>query len=701
MKTVKFLILLVLLMFVRGSVYGSEDESAIKESAELTEDVASAEESPQDELSDTGIDKLLAMSLEDLMDLEVTLVSKKKEKLFTAPAAIYVVTAEDIRRSGATSIPEALRMVPGLQVARINSSCWAISSRGFNKEFANKLLVLIDGRSVYTPLFAGVYWNRNDVMMEDVERIEVIRGPGATLWGANAVNGIINIITKKAQDTQGGMLTGGGGTEELGYGAARYGGSLGEKGYFRIYSKYRNLDDGPVFYGGESSDEWETAQGGFRWDWKANETDELTLQGDIYKGQIGHTAYWMSLLPPYSVAYDEIVDVNGGNVLSRWRHVISDYSDLQLQFYYDRTEQRHTKYQETRDIFDLEFQHRFPLGEKQEIIYGLNYRFMTDDSKAEVSAGEQMSFSLDPASRDLHLISAFIQDELTLIEDQLKFTVGSKFEHNDFTGFEYQPSGRLQWTPRQNQTLWSSVSRAVRTPSRYEHDSYNCWGVFPGGGGTPTEMEFVCDEDYDSEELTAYELGYRLEASKSVMLDFAGFFNVYDNLRTYEGQSPTFEMTPAPHMRLPFSPDNQMDGETYGVEVSGNWQVMENWKLAAGYTFLQMQMHPKNTSTDENNESGNEGSSPHNQIHLRSYVNLPRNLEFDTALYYVDNLPALDIPSYFRLDARLGWHISENAELSLAAHNLLDSRHPEFFAWGTQVPTEAERSFFAKLTWRF
>jgi len=651
-----------------------------------------AEDAGQDNAVSTDLTEL---SLEQLMDIEVTSVSKKPERLCEAAAAIYVITQEDIRRSGATSIPEALRMVPGLEVARIDANEWAITSRGFNGEFANKLLVLIDGRTVYTPLFGGVYWDVQDTMLEDIDRIEIIRGPGATMWGANAVNGVINIITKTAKDTQGGLVSGGAGSEERGFGGLRYGGTLGDSAWYRVYAKYFNRDDSVDGSGDRTSDEWDMFRGGFRIDWDVSDSDSLTFQGDVYDGDLHETTDIAFLTPPALLALDKSFDVTGANVLARWSHVFSDTSDMAMQVYYDGVERDKFVLDEVRDTVDLDFQHRFALGGRHEIVWGLGYRYTSDDLDGS------FTISFDPDSRDDDLVTAFVQDEITLVDDRLKLTVGSKFEHNDYTGFEVQPSVRLLSTPNEWNTLWASVSRAVRTPARTDEDVRINFLVLPGMDGSTNVMAILGDDDFESEKLTAYEMGYRVQPVENVYLDIATFYNVYDDLLTHEPGTPFFELTPAPpHLVIPVHFDNRMDGETYGAEVAANWNVTKFWRVAAGLTYLEMELDPDSSSGNARADA-TEGSSPQHQFHIRSYLDLPHNVQFDTALYYVDSLPAQDVSSYVRLDARLGWHPTENLELSVGLQNLLDTEHDEYGLAEGVHPTEAERSVYGKVTWTF
>jgi iron complex outermembrane receptor protein len=618
-----------------------------------------------------------------------------------SPAAVYVLTEEDIRRSGQRSIPDALRMVPGLDVARIDSNKWAISSRGFNGRFANKLLVLMDGRSVYTPLFSGVFWDERDTMLDDIERIEVIRGPGATLWGANAVNGVINIISKKAQDTQGFLLSGGGGSEERGFGALRYGGKIGDDAYYRVYVNYFNRASGDQPSGLEAADAWQVTRGGFRFDWNASCQDSVVLEGDIYGGNLGDTLTSPTLTFPFKQTFNEKYTISGEYVLGRWTHVFSDTSNMSFQCYYDRTHRDEPALiQEERDTVDLDFQHRFALTCRQEIVWGLGYRLTTD----HIIGSPIVTF--DPGSRTDNLFSSFVQDDLTVVKDQLHLIVGTKLEHNDYTGFEIQPGVRLLWTPNKQQTIWTSVARAVRTPSRAEANARINTSVFPPNAifpGSPVTLaSFFGNSDFVSEELTAYEAGYRVSPIETLSLDFAGFFNDYQHLRTGEPAIPFLELSPPPpHLVAPFLLGNKLQGETYGVEIAGSWKPADDWKVHASYTLLETNLRRDRTSQDviPNRDLG---KGPHNQFNVRSFWDLTKRLEFDTALYYVDNLPDQNVHSYVRLDTRVGWHPRQNLELVLGLQNLLTARHQEFGpTFIDTLPTPAERSIYGMIRWRF
>ncbi|MEW6304361.1 MAG: TonB-dependent receptor [Verrucomicrobiota bacterium] len=649
--------------------------------------------------------RLINMSIEELMNIPVTLPTGGPKKLAESAAAVTVITGEDIRRSGVTSIPEALRLAPGLNVARVDSHTWAISSRGFNDVFANKLLVLIDGRSVYTPLFSGVYWDVQDTLLEDVDRVEVIRGPGASLWGANAVNGVINIITKTARESQGLLVTGGGGTEERGFGAIRYGGKLGEDVFYRAYVKYFNRDDSALRGGGRASDAWDMVRGGFRTDWEASDENLLTLQGDIYYGR-SDQVYTAAVppsppaTPPSTTTVPGRGKVDGGNVLGRWTRTFSEDANLRLQLYYDHTSRDSLVaydsmvFKEVRDTFDVDAQHRFAIGDWQNIAWGLGYRVSSDDIRTNFTA------ILNPDGRTTHLLTAFFQDEIKLVEDRLHLTVGSKFEHNDYTGFEVQPSTRIVWTPHERHTIWGAVSRAVRTPSRAEDDVqlnlFQPAGAFP----FPAIAAISGSRKFGTERMMAYELGYRVQLHERVSLDAALFYNVYTHLRSAEFQGFS---SPPPLAVINSTLANNLFGESYGGELAATWKPLDKWRLRASYSYLDLQLHRRSGSTDTGSENA-EGSSPHHQFTLQSSVDLPGRTEFDCAVRYVDNLPnpSLAIPAYLTLDVRFGWKPRENLEFSIVGQNLLDNRHPEFRPTIiTTQSTEVERSVYAKVTWRF
>ena len=656
---------------------------------------------------------VMDMDLETLMKQTVTSVSRKSERLSDAASAVFVITQEDIRRSGATSIPEALRLSPGLEVARQDAHTWAISARGFNDEFASKLLVLVDGRTVYTPLVASVNWDVQDYPLEDIERIEVIRGPGATVWGANAVNGVINITTKAAKDTQGLLITGGGGTEDQGFGTLRYGDKIGENAFYRVYGKFHNRDSSDLRGGGEANDAWWMSRGGFRLDWIPSEQNLFTLQGDLYNGELGQTITVPLVTPPYATALNDDVNTTGGNILGRWTHDFSPDSQLALKLYYDYQDRDRVVYAEKRNTFDFDLQHHFRLGERNDIVWGLGYNLTSD------SLHNSPYVSFDPADRTAVLYSAFLQDEITLIQDRLRMTLGSKIEHNDYTGWELQPSGRLSLNITEKQTGWFAASRAVSTPARAEDDILINRFVFPPGTTppgapgpvpVPVLVSLMGDREMDSKDVMAFELGYRIQPHRRLSFDLATFYNIYDNERSLEAQAPDMSNLPN-YIVQPYKINNSIEGETYGFELASTWQATDWWRIRANYTFWKLNLHRKPGSTDPLNEQA-ETDSPEHQVGIRSLMDLPHNIEFDTGLRYVDSLDMrrrfvaapgedLEIPGYVVGDVRIGWRPNYNWEISIVGQNMFND-HQEFAPsfLGTQE-TIVETSVYGKVTFRF
>lgn len=635
----------------------------------------------------------MRMEIQDLMDVEVTSVSKKPESLAEAAAAVFVITQEDIRRSGVTSIPEALRMVPGIEVARIDANKWAITSRGFNGRFASKMLVLMDGRTVYTPTFSGVFWDVQDTILEDIDRIEVIRGPGASLWGSNAVNSVINIITKEAHETLGGLVTAGGGTEERGFGSVRYGVRVGKETSLKVYGKYLDRDSQVFASSRDGSDAWHAVRGGFRMDSAVTSKDSLTLQGDIYDERLSETYYVSQMTGPFNAKGSNF----GANILTRWNHSFSENSDFSLQLYYDRTDRDYWVVGEKRDTFDADFQHRFQLGGRQEIIWGLGYRLTCDKMR------NSDILVLSPSSRSDNIFSAFLQDNITLVEDQLRLTLGSKFEHNDYTGFEVQPSIRIMWTPHDRHSFWAAVSRAVRTPSRGEEDNrLTAFTLAPNlsaGIPLPTQVVVQGSTDLQPEELLAYEVGYRVKALDNLSFDLSAFYNIYHKLSSPGAAQYSLNGFPPTSVTSLVVLGNNEDATTYGIELAADWVVLDWWRLYAAYTYLQLVSH----STLQNTSGGVfEGKDPHHQVSLRSQMNLSRNVEMDLWMRYVDRLNSLHVGRYLTMDARLAWRPCNNLEISLVGQNLFHTHHAEFTPEMIYtVPTQVERSVYGKITWIF
>ena len=636
------------------------------------------------------IGELKKLSLEELSNVEIfnpeaSSAARKVQKLNDTAAALFVITQEDIRRGGFTSIPEALRMVPGVQVARINSNKWAISARGFNGLFASKLLVMIDGRTVYTPLRSEVFWDVQDLLMEDIERIEVIRGPGASLWGANAVNGIINIITKTAKDTQDNLLTTyAGDGEERAIVGVRHGGTLGKRGHYRVYGKFYNHDNFVNEHGeDQQQDFWQMKRGGFRADWAASEANNLTLQGDVYDGFINKKIVPLGSNQPIT----DQTELNGFNVLGRWQHNLVN-GDIRLQAYYDHTERQELALGEKRRTFDIDFQHRWQRNNKQEFIWGLGYRYTQDDIK------NSAIWNYDPQKRQDDLFSAFMQSELKISlnpltqgeENTLRLMLGSKFEHNDYTGFEYQPNIRLLWIPNESHSIWAAISRAVRTPSRTDVDV-----TFQ----LPIQNQILvglANKNFQSETLLAYELGYRFKLNSNFLLDTTIFSHYYKKLRFVE-----VNFTPT---TIFMKNTNKMSGKISGLEMVASWQILDTWKLIATYSYLDLDLNTPNSIIF----FGEEGNNPYNQANLRSLLTLQHNIELDTALYYVDKVPNQKAASYTRFDVRLGWKAQKDLEISLGARNLFDTQHREFgdsISGNVIIADEVQRAFYLQIKYRF
>jgi iron complex outermembrane receptor protein len=640
---------------------------------------------------------LTDLSLEDLMNTKVSSVSKTEKKLSQTASAIFVITAADISRSGATNIPDLLRMVPGLDVARIDANAWAISVRGVNGRFSNDVLVMVDGRTVYTPTFGGVLWDTLDLPLEDIERIEVIRGPGGTAWGANAVNGVINIITKKASETKGGMLVAGGGNLDQGFGMVQYGGGLGRNTNYRAFAKYFNQNHLPARGGVVGFDGWHLLRGGFRTDSHLSEKDNLTLQGDLYTGQENSPSTFLpSVTSPGLRNIDIEVPLSGGFLSSTWDHAVSARSDTRLQVSFDRYK-RSDILTEKRNTFAIEFQHHFVWGSRQDIVWGGGYRYSDSSTRGNLTA------SFSPPDLSMQLFSTFFQDEVALVPNHLYVTLGTKLEHNLYTGFTWMPSARVSWTPDARQMFWAAVSRADRTPAESDVSVRANVGGFPGAGGTPVLLAFVGNSHFKNEELTAYELGYRVALSTHLSMDLATYYSDYDHQGTTEPAAPFFETAPSPpHLALPFTFQNLMHGETHGLEMAANWKVMDRWILSPGYAFEQIHMHLAATSQDISSVLQVEGSSPVHSVQLRSHVNLPHRIGWDASAYFVDRLKSGAIPSYTRIDTGLSWRWTESLSMSVVGQNLVKDRHLEFVdSSGVIRSTLIKRTAYAKITWLF
>jgi iron complex outermembrane receptor protein len=610
---------------------------------------------------------LKRMSLEELMDIEVTSVSRRPEKLSGVASAVQVITQDDIRRSGATSLPEALRLASNLHVAQIDARQWAISARGFNSPTANKLLVLIDGRTVYTPLYAGVFWDVQDTLLEDIERIEVISGPGATLWGANAVNGVINITTKSARLTQGMLLTAAAGSDVEALGGARFGGTLPNGLGYRFYGKYADRDGPVVPDGRDISKDWRMGQGGFRVDGDISTNDALTVQADFYEGSIQQPTAGN-------------IELSGANLLGRWSRVLAEGSEQRLQVYFDRTHRDIPRsFKQNLDIYDIDFQSHTQVGKRQEIVWGMGYRLIDDD----IDNG--LAFGFLPPDVTREWFSAFVEDEIA-IGAAVRLTLGTKLEYNEYTDLEFQPSIRLSWHLDRKSLLWSAVSRAVRTPSRIDREFYS--------PSSPPFFGFRGGPDFDSEKLIAYEAGYRTQPHQKVLLSLSTFYNDYDDLRSVERINP-----PA---AFPAYIGNGLKGETYGAEFTADYEVTNVWQLSAGYTELRVDLRQNAGSTDANPGSS-ESNDPERYFLIRSSLDVGADWQVDATYRQVSRIARQNVPSYDEVDLRIAWLPTPTLEISLVGRNLLNDHHPEF---GSITPifsstrNEIERSAYGKIAWR-
>lgn len=661
---------------------------------------------PQTGVATNSVEDYLDLPLEDLLSIKVTSVSRKKQQLNEVASAVYVITRDDIRRSGVTSIPEALRMAPGIQVSRIDANKWAIASRGFASQFTNKLLVLIDGRTVYSPSYSGVYWDVQDTLLGDIERIEVIRGPGATVWGSNAVNGVINIITRNAADTRGGLVEAGVGKEERGLAALRYGGEIAQGISGRAYLKYNAWDESYNPETGEGAgDDWRSLRAGFRVDGTHDATNSWTLQGDIYDNRENQLLnLWKDPTDPANAPYAPYyrvtnvattTDATGWNLLGRWKHSLSSSNNLSLQAYFDRTERQEYIFGQAHDTFDIDFQHQFALGKRHDIIWGLGYRRIEDRFKTTFMA----AFRPDRLTLDLY--SAFVQDEI-LIGDKLRLTLGSKFEHNENTGLEIQPSARIVWLPNERMTLWGAVSRAARTPSRVETSAYIISTIAPVPITSPTVMRVLGNPDFLSESLIAYETGWRFEVREGLSLDLALFYNQYTDLQTFEAIDPSNPLSNSTF-------GNKMQADSHGFELATDWRATPWWRLVATYSYLKISANLAGDSSDvTGTEKVAEGSSPVDQYSLRSMMDLGRHVNLDFWIYHMGDLPRTSffyqnrsIKDFTSLNIRLAWRPVKTLELSLTGNNLLDSQHAEFVGENLYAQTEIERSVHALLRWEF
>lgn len=630
-----------------------------------------------------------ALSPQQLFSATVMSATKTDDTWWNTPAAVYVLDSEDIARAGATSIPEALRLVPGVQVARINTGGWALTIRGFNGDLANKLLVLMDGREVYNHLFSGVYWDVQDTLLEDIDRIEVIRGPGATLWGANAVNGIINIITKTAAETQGTLVSTLAGNQEK-IGVARYGGKTKDGTAYRIYGKGFNRDGLDPLPGNLRAGDWNQGRGGFRLD-----SGEFTLQGDAYSSRTGAFYNAPSLTPPHAVLTHEITSARGSNILTRWTHKRGENQRLTIQSYLDYERRESLLLTDETASFDFDTQYEFSPSLHHRTVAGGRLRYTLNELTGSPAARFGEEWRNDP------LISAFVQDKITLDPERWFLTLGSKFEHHYFTGFEIEPGAQLQFHPNNRQMLWASLARAVRTPSVLERDDTILLAVVRmPGAPVPISVPVVPSPHLDSEDLLAHEIGYRHRLTSGLMLDVTTFYNDYRKLASNVVLAPSVVnngIDPI-HFQLPIQIQNLTTGSTYGFETMLDWQAHENLNLSASLSLFKMELHgPSSIALDP---EAAEGRSPQQQFNLLARWNPTDATTFDSTLYYVSELGGLGIGDYWRLDLHWGWEIDQQMSFDLAGQNLLNGKHQEFRLDPSGRNVEISPVVYGKLTWR-
>ncbi|MBT3342183.1 MAG: TonB-dependent receptor [Gemmatimonadetes bacterium] len=664
---------------------------------------------------------LTSLSLEELMEVEVSLVSRNEQPLFETAAAVAVLTGAEIKRSGVTSLPEALRLIPGMNVGRLDGNKWAVSSRGFADRFSQKLLVLIDGRSVYSPVFGGVYWEYHDLVLEDIERIEVIRGPGATLWGANAMNGIVNIITRSASQTPGGLLAISGGTEERGAVAARYGGSFGEAGAFRVYGKGFDRDAFVGADGRRANDASRMGRGGFRTDWERGPNQFMT-QGAVYTGRVGQIFRFPIPQAPWLRQQEDDADLSGGHVMARWQHAETERSDWRLQLYHDRAFSDNVVGSAERSTWDADYQHRIDWGERQETTWGWGYR----SARVDVRGTPEKVLFL-PQERRTDLWSTFLQHRVQLTP-RIHMSLGTKIEHNDFTGVEVQPSFRTLWRISERQAVWAAATRAVRTPSIADDGVRIFFRTFPVSAAIPgitgdqpaVKTYIVGDRAFESEVLHALEAGYRRQLSDQVLVDVTSFYNHYADLRAGEHRPPVprlVEDDSTPYYRDEVLAVNGMEGTAWGGEVALEWALPEDWgRVRTSYatTRIDLNVDPGLEPTSD----AVEGGTPAHQVLLWASLNPWTNVQMDAILRFVDEisdrpdgaapllyddyLPHRDIPAYTQLDMRIEWRVSSELRLSLVGQNLLDDHHPESADLLMDTgPTEAQRGVYSSLIWSF
>ncbi len=632
---------------------------------------------------------LTELSLEELMKLEVTVTSaaRHEQSLSKTPAAIFVISADDIRRSGATSIPEVLRLAPGVNVARLDSNRWAVSIRGFNGQFANKILVLVDGRSVYTPLFSGTWWDTLDVPLQDIERIEVIRGPGAALWGANAVNGIINIITRPASETQGNLASVTSGTVDHFLGYVRHGGEL-DDGHWRAWASYIDRGSTDDLSGKEGHDDWDLFHAGFRVDRTPDPRDRWTFAGDAYTGRVNNELAVSAPAPQYAFNGAAESDVWGANLQARWTHAYGERDEFSLLGFVDHTSRTLSVFAEDRTTASLDFQRRMPLSARQDFTWGAALR-------GSYSATEDtFQIAWRDNSRMETMFSAFAQDEIVLEPGRWTLTAGAKLEHDDFSGWNLQPDLRLLYTPSESETWWASASRAVRTPSQAEQDLHAVIRVIPGA---PDQVvEYLGDRNVDPETLDAFQLGYRVRPTERVSLDAVAFYNHYRNLIVYEPGTPFLSGT---DLIVPLTASNVLEARAYGIELAADWTPGEDTRLSLAWTAQETQVDTHGSTAPDAREA--EGLTPENQLRLGLQRDFAEQWSGDCTLYWYDRLELGSIPSYWRGDLSLEYHPSASQRFSIGVQNLFHDDGVEFGPSTFSPSNRMDSALYLRASWSF
>jgi iron complex outermembrane receptor protein len=636
-------------------------------------------------------------SIEELMKTKISSVSKREQQVLDTPAAVYVVTRDELRSAGVRNIPDALRLVPGLDVNQIDASTFDVGIRGFDERFSNKMLVMIDGRSLYSPIFGGIYWDSINLVMDDIDRIEVICGPGGSLWGTNAVNGTVNIITRSSQETPGIFLADRSSSDTPISLSARYGGHVGRFGSYRILAKYADAFGTQDESGHWAGDAWHLLRGGFRSDLKLREHDALMLEGNLYGASFGEPLSKTILVAPFAVTASGINSVSGGSAMGRWTHGYASGQETQVQIYYAIEDRDATERPDNLYTIDADVQHHFHIGSRQDLVGGAGYRY------SEFYAPATPFLTITPAKQQYPLYSAFIQDELVMFPKRLSLIAGGKSEHNRFTGLDFQPSLRLNFRPNEKSAIWASVTKAVKIPNILNTSMYRPLSAGVGADGIDLTT-LVGNPKYKDEHLLAYEAGSRLQL-KRASLDATGFVNNYNDVETNETLAPVAR---SGYTEYPTQWANNLYGKSFGAEVAASWKVAPVWKMTGSYSWLKMEMRTNSQSNDTSTAVGFNAGTPTNHFGLRSSLLLLKNLDFNALAQYTGPLPSglgrntpPALPSYYRVDSNLQWHVRDYFRMDIGGQNLLRPRVTEYVGGNGAIQTSSPRNIFARITYVF